>query len=510
LALSLGPPLAAAAPFGAGDALFMGPASQQHYRDYHASWVLWGDQHGAAQLQEAHAAGVKLAPSFWCLTAGPERLHDDPALAEAVCRDIEGQPIEVPWQADHSYQGTPTWFGCTNAPAFQALLEQRADEVAALGPDGVQVDDPLGTLNPVEAGTGCYCRHCAIAFRAWLQAHDSPQLRSEAGVGDWTGFDYPALVRRVATTRAQTQAHAPRIPLHRAYVRFQVEARVAGLKALRDRVRARTRPDLPFSLNAYFDHPGGPFVALLPLTTHQVAEVVHYANFGTQRLWEAAQAYRQADALGCPLAATASGEDYAWVKAHDAVDLVKVWIGLGFAMGQRLMVPHPERQWCHTGLLGTHWYAAPVAPFAPLYRFAQAHDALLEGFQAVGPAAVGSAAGLDLLDADARQALAQRLQAVDGPWMAGDHVWVLPRRHPDGRLVVHLLNTQYSVALNLLAPVVDQPVSLAADLWPPHSRHALLHRPDGPDLRLPVQRAGGSVRFTVTGFDAWAIAEAAD
>jgi hypothetical protein len=55
---------------------------------------------------------------------------------------------------------------------------------------------------------------------------------------------------------------------------------------------------------------------------------------------------------------------------------------LTYAHGQRFMVPHPSRQWCFTQELGTHWYEAPVAEYAPLYGFVRANMALLDGFEA--------------------------------------------------------------------------------------------------------------------------------
>jgi hypothetical protein len=42
----------------------------------------------------------------------------------------------------------------------------------------------------------------------------------------------------------------------------------------------------------------------------------------------------------------------------------------------------PHRQWCHTEEKGTHWYEGPREAYAPLYRFARQHTALLDGYEA--------------------------------------------------------------------------------------------------------------------------------
>jgi len=81
-----------------------------------------------------------------------------------------------------------------------------------------------------------------------------------------------------------------------------------------------------------------------------------------------------ADAMGRPLAATASGQDWAFVKERGCSGLVRSWIAASYASGHALMAPH--RQWCHTEEKGTHWYDGPREAYAPLYRFARQHTAL--------------------------------------------------------------------------------------------------------------------------------------
>ena len=51
-------------------------------------------------------------------------------------------------------------------------------------------------------------------------------------------------------------------------------------------------------------------------------------------------AYRLADAVGRPLASTASGGDWAFIKEQNLPGLVQGWIALSYAAGHGLMAPN--------------------------------------------------------------------------------------------------------------------------------------------------------------------------
>jgi len=90
-------------------------------------------------------------------------------------------------------------------------------------------------------------------------------------------------------------------------------------------------------------------------------------------------AYRMADAVRRPYAATASGGDWAFIKEQNLSGLVRPWIALSYAAGHCFMAPH--RQWCHTPEKGTHWYAGPKEKFAPLYQFVRRYAKLFDGYE---------------------------------------------------------------------------------------------------------------------------------
>jgi hypothetical protein len=482
------------------DVVFMYAADRQYLEQYGATWIAWG---GGGRIPGVHTTG-----SFWCLTAGPQLLHDDPALHEAVCRDIEGTPISPSWQLDNNYKGQPTWYGCTNNPAFREHLRKECLKAVTGRPGGLHIDDPAGSFGSTYAG-GCYCESCMKAFREWLIRHDSPRLREEAGISSWNGFDYRGLIRRHTPTR-KLYTNPESLPLRRAYLDFQVEAMVAGIRELGDLARSRLGPSMTLSVNTYYGEPASPNIAFVPAITHMVCEVEHHAPEGAARLMTPVGAYRQAEALGRPLAATASGSDWAWVKEHNAVNLVKVWIALSYACGQRLMVPHPTMQWCHTAEKGTHWYKAPPGEFTPLYRFVRENAGLLDGYLTAGPLAPPSGIPSAFTRQSDRDSLRKALAEGDPrPLSAGDGLLVFPRVKPTGEAVVHLVNTGYDPASDRVPPRRMVRVELPAGILQGSFRGATLRSFDAPPVELRMEGDQGAFLVAVPEVRTWAVLELA-
>jgi hypothetical protein len=135
------------------EVVFMYAASEEAYRAYDATFVAWGGAETAEKVKRHHDLGIRCTGSMWCLTAGAENIHKDPKLRAACAVDIEGNPVEVPWQFDHTYQGTKTYFGCTNHPEFQKLCRERVRQAMA-GGGYLHVDDHLGTAGSCWHGGG--------------------------------------------------------------------------------------------------------------------------------------------------------------------------------------------------------------------------------------------------------------------------------------------------------------------------------------------------------------------
>jgi hypothetical protein len=107
-------------PMKHSDVVFMYPADPEIYEIYEATWVAWGGG-SPERVEQAQNMGIHYVASMWTLTAGAENLHKRADLRDAVSKDILLEPIIVPWQWDHTYEGTPTYFGCTNNPVFRSF-----------------------------------------------------------------------------------------------------------------------------------------------------------------------------------------------------------------------------------------------------------------------------------------------------------------------------------------------------------------------------------------------------
>lgn len=249
-------------------------------------------------------------------------------------------------------------------------------------------------------------------------------------------------------------------------------------------------------------------MAFVPVITHMVAEAEHDAASGVAGLSSVISGYRQAEAIRRPFAATASGGDWAFIKKNGAVDLVKIWIALSYACGQRLMVPHPEMQWCHTAELGTHWYRAPADEFSPIYRFVRENARLFDGFVTVGPLAVPRKPPRRYSTQKDRDALAAALlKGNPAPLQAGESVWVFPRAGRSGGFVAHLLNVDYRQEGDWIAPKADLVVEIPAKLAKKKYTRAALHSYDRPAQDLSVETDKKKMVVRVPELRLWSLLE---
>jgi hypothetical protein len=483
------------------DVVFMYPAADPaSYSAYGCTFLAWGGAAKGGEVRRMESLGIHSTGSMWCLTAGAENCHKNEDLRDAVCRDIEGKPIPVWWLFDCTYEGTPTWFGCTNHPAFRAFVRERVAQEMRGGAAGLHVDDHLGTAHTVAFLGGCFCDHCMKAFRAWLSTNGTAATRKGADVSDWESFDYRDLVRQHAVDDQAYQKQKESIPLHAEFIDCQLQLasqNVSQLGALAAEIVGH-----PITLSANTALPELPHLAVAKQLTHLVGEVPHHAEEGTAGLLDAVHAYRMAEAIGKPLAATARGYDWAWVKANGSTNLVKIWIALSYSMGQRLMAPH--RQWCYTNALGTHWYEGPAGEFAPLYRFVRGYPNLFHETRTLGPLAVPSNVPRTLDTVADRLALQQAL--ADGnpqPLQAGK-AWIFPRERTDGSLIIHLLNLDYSPHADHISSRRELDVCLP-EIGTAKAATATVYAPDAEPFSIPVRRERGMLLLTISELRIWSV-----
>lgn len=356
------------------DVVFMYEAKAPVYAEYGATVLAWGGTPTPESLREA--AGIAFHGSVGMVTEFASYHRRFPREWEdGLVRDLDGRPVKVPWLTDHQHEGVPYWWCCTRQPRFREYLEERVAATVRAGAVGVHLDDHLGTAGSLFLGT-CFCDCCVEGFREHLAGLERTALAA-LGVGDPAAFDFRAAARSWRAAAAPgTARRLEDHPLWREWSTCHLRASLAWMKELRA-LAARTagRP-VPISANAGLLWPN--HLADYQAVDYFSAEIDHEA---ASRGWSDRPlfAYRLAEAMGRPLAATASGQDWAFVKEHGRSGLVRGWIVASYAAGQRLMAPH--RQWCHTEEKGTHWYDGPASAYAPLYRFAREHAALLDGYE---------------------------------------------------------------------------------------------------------------------------------
>lgn len=355
-------------------------ADRASYQAYGATVVAWGGRPTPASLAESQ--GAQFFGSVGMVTEFARFYERFPlTYAQALCRDVQGRPVKVPWLTDHQHKGVPFWWSCTQQPQFREYLRERVAETIRAGAHGLHIDDHMGTAGGLWLGL-CFCERCVEGFRFYL-ASLAASDRQRLGVSDPASFDYRAVVARWMEEAGAAKRQPPQHPLWEHWTIYQCRAAAAFMEELRDlAARVAGRP-VPVGANAGL------------LWPRHLADYKSLDLFSAETDHQAAQkrlsdmplfAYRLADAVGRPYAATASGADWAWVAEHSRPGLVRGWIALSYAAGHMLMAPH--RQWCHTPEKGTHWYAGPADKFAPLYQFVRRNSALIDQYEAFADLAV--------------------------------------------------------------------------------------------------------------------------
>lgn len=457
------------------EVVFMYTADSEVYEAYDATFLAWRGAPTEEEVDRHHKLGMRCAASIWFLTAGAQRLHEDPVLHDAVVKDFDGNPIEVPWLFDHRHEGQETWFGCTNNPDYQAHLREEVRNAMSGGADSLHIDDHLGTAQTVDHMGGCFCEHCMAGFRDFLKDEVNEETLEEAGIESLEDFDYHEFARNYADNVEEYTEVQGDIPLMDEFVRFNREAAAALTGEMREVGAEAAGHPILLSANAWIGQDRHRTV--LPYLTHVVCENPHHAAAGTDDLGDAVSFYAFGEDYGIPVAATASGHDWAYAAAEERYTLVKVWVALAYAHGQRFMVPH--RQWCFTEEKGTHWHTFPEEEYTPMYRFIRANAKYFDGFTAAEAA----------------------IETPDGV-----HATL---RTLDEKAVAHLLNFDYDTEADALRPHEDARVSIPANAIPETESVELL-RYDGETETADVTFDDGAASFIVPELSVWTLAVFSD
>lgn len=372
------------------EVVFMGTAEPAFYRAYGGSFVSWGGTARSTDPAElaafvkravtpARAAGMRYSTGLAFRTAFAGMIDYEPQFLDSVTRDLDGQPIKVPWLWDHQHKGHPAYWFCTNAPGYRRYLRWQAEraavrDAAGKAAEGLHIDDYNGTAG---CPGGCFCPSCMTAFTAWLRAAAGPAEVQAAGVTTLDGFSYAAWLKAKGITAETVRTKRWTVPLNDLYQTFQLCAArdfVAEIRRYSEQLRSG-----PVLLSVNSSATSADHLVIAPVIDYFCGEVDHHAardKVPDEPVFVA----RMADALGKGAAWTASGWDWAYVYEKQRPGLVRTWIAQSYAAGHSLMAC--ASQWCYTKEKGTHWYRPKVEEYSGLYRFVRDRRELFDGYEA--------------------------------------------------------------------------------------------------------------------------------
>jgi hypothetical protein len=482
------------------DVVFMFSSSDPvAYAKYGATVVAWGGPHSLKDTRRLTEMGIHTVSSIACQTAGAHDLHANPDMLEATVRDLDGNPIAIPGLEHHAFQGTPYYYGCTNHPTFRSFIRKKLCEAMIGNPSGLHIDSHLGTAEPALHLGGCYCDFCMRAFREHLSTKTSPELLADAGIVSLDGFDFRTYMKNLNVRGYAGQSGEP---LYQEFIDCQL-ARAADNVASLGRI-AEEIVDRPVTLSVNACLPHLEHIVAAPQCTYLIGEVEHNAAEGAANLINPVKAYRMAEAIGRPFAATASMADWAFIKDHNAEQLVCLWIALAYACGQRFMVPNRVR--CFSQEKGPEWYCGPSATFAPLYAFVKKHAALFNDFFPVGPLSVPEGLPSSYETHEKRERFSNALEKGNPvPLQAGNSAWVFPRCRTDGLNIAHVVNCTYDAQTAKIRPQKDLTIMLHENLFKRNFDTATVYACGCDPVKVPVTNIDGTMSITLQELKLWSI-----
>lgn len=371
----------------ASDVVFMyaaHPVSQ--YDDYQGTVVGWGGRPStrspqdverfAEQVSQAQKRGMRYCGSVDFLVDFAGYIDFAPEnFMEAVCSDLDANPLQVPWLFDHKHKGHPSYWFCFNNPGYQRYLIDQAERACLVPIDGLHIDDYGGTSNCSEYNGGCFCTYCMEGFREFLKTSFPNTQLQEWGIASIDTFHYGNFLKSKGFSANDYKQYRKDDPLRTHFQEFQNQQMIKRISSIYECAERLREKPLVRSVNSSASSPRT--IIPSPVIDYFCGEIHHDAD--SRRIGnEPVFVYRMVEALGDRQTATASGQDWAWIKANEKPGMVRTWIAQAYAFGSVFMVPH--NQWCYTQELGTHWWHGKPEDFAFLYRFVRSKAHLLDGY----------------------------------------------------------------------------------------------------------------------------------
>jgi len=380
-------------PLKASDVVALYPMEAEQHKAYGLTVVAWGydpawssRSRDIEQLKDLISSSRDLgtrmiSTNVELSSATAWVIADDPELKEAVLRDVNGEPIVVPWFMPWTYEGIKMYWGCINNPKYREHIREKVQTGFATGADALHLDMPCGSAR-FSLG-GCFCDFCVAGFREYLKKIYSEKELKSKGIENVENFNYRDLVRSVASSRDAFVRFYDKggvIPLIKEYETYQRMEAAHLIKELRSLAKELGGPNTPTSVNAWGFTPQ--LLACSQYADFFVAEIYH--GEGVPRAEPSVPfAYKLADALRKDLAVSGDGADWRYIQVNNATGLARMWIALAYAMGHHFMVPF--KQWVFVEGIQQKGqnYTGPVEEYAPLYQFVKRNAQLFDDYETV-------------------------------------------------------------------------------------------------------------------------------
>ncbi len=560
------------------DVVFMySSGTPSKYSDYHGTIVGWGGRPRSKteqsidgfknRVEEAHKRGLKYCGSVDFLVDFGGFIDFRPdSFMDAVSRDLDSAPLRVPWLWDHKHEGHPAYWFCTNNPEYQVYLRNQAERACLAPIDGLHIDDYSGSSASSAYNGGCFCPFCMKGFREYLKKKYSPEELTKMEIEQIESFDYGKFLKSKGITADDYKNRHRSCPLIDEFQTFQnarMIERISDVFEFAERLRGKP---LLRSINSSASSPRTLIPS--PVIDYFCGEVPHSAE-GEQTPSNPVFVYKMVEALGRRQTATASGHDWAWIKAHEKPGFVRTWIAQTYAFGSVFMVPH--RQWCYTKELGTHWWNGKTEDFAYLYQFVRERRSLLDETTSLANVALVHSteshgtirnaanqltranipyslvvAGNDELPVKLDQRYLKdfqwilvgnedcenRLREITGNdkiirWKSiadlptaiknqvtvegADRIRVSLRYNPDGPVVCHILNQNYELERDDVIPAdiritLQKQLLNKANQWSRY-KSATIYSPNQDPVQTSVSTDGETIQFELKKVGLWAIVE---
>jgi hypothetical protein len=371
------------------DVVFMGSAAKEVYQSYGATVVDWGGgpwgnnpkalAEFGNRVKTAHDLGIQYNAGIPMVTGFASMIAACPEYEKAICRDIDGKPIFVPWLWDQKYKGKTGfnyWF-CSNSPLYQKFLRERTQMAMTGGPEGLHIDDYGGTTGALWNG-GCFCDNCMELFRKYLATEVPPAKLHALGIANLDGFHYGKfLLAHYVKNHRELMKARWRLPLDREFHTFQSLAAGRVVRELQEYAEKVHGGPIVRCVNG--EPPSPQAFVVMPHVDHYSCEIGMNAP---QQKFTASPAftYKCGAMIERGIAGTAAGQDWAYAQQYKATNLVRYWIAESYALGQCFMTPGLH-QWAYTQTKGTHCYEGRPEDFSYLYQFVRNNAALFDGYR---------------------------------------------------------------------------------------------------------------------------------